>query len=128
MVDESTNRRLIVELRNLRARICELEGRMQLSAATLGSSPTSPLSPAVWRQEIFPAQITADNQDGTYQAKRLIATGANSFTDDSDDTTQITIGNVSERGGYTGELTSGDVVLVRFDGMTSQSAAIYHVW
>jgi len=128
MSERTVADRLTSELRSLRARISELECKVKLMSGTVGSLPSVPLTPAVWRGEVFSGEITVDNQDGTYQAKRLLADGTNSFTDDTEDTTQITVGNVSERGGYVGELSVGDVVLIRFDGLTSQGDPIYHVW
>ena len=124
--DEST--RCLAELRSLRARVIELESKVQLLAGGSGPLPSAALSPSIWQQEIFPAKITQDHGDGTYDARRQIATAANSFSDDPDDAAEITVGHVAERGGYTGGLAVGDVVLVRFDGLTAGAGAIYHVW
>lgn len=116
------------ESRALRARMVGLEGKVQLLAAGAAAQPAAPLSAALWRHEVFAAEITGDNSDGTYTAKRKVATAVNTFADDTDDTATITVGNVAERGGYTAALSVGDIVLVRFDGLTSAGAAIYHVW
>lgn len=128
MNERQDNQRLAADLRGLRFRIVELEGKVQLLAGGSGVLPAAALTPSIWGHEIFPAKITGDNQDGTYQARRQISTAMNTFADDSDDTATITVGNVSERGGYTGELSVNDIVLVRFDGLTSAGGTIYHVW
>jgi len=128
MSDLHGDERLISELRSLRTRIAELQCTVQLLSSRSSPLPAAPLSGAIWGHEIFPAEITADGADGTYTARRLIATAANTFTTDPDDTAAITVGNVAERDGYTGDLSVGDIVLVRFDGLNTSGNAIYHVW
>ena len=128
MSEIQETQRVTVELRSLRARMVALESRLQLLGDGAWPLPAARFSPATWGQEIFPAEITADHEDGTYEARRLVATGRNAFATDGDDPAEITVGNVAERGGYVGGLSVGDVVLVRFDGLTSQGEAIYHVW
>ena len=128
MTEIQENRSVMAELRSVRARLLALERRVQLLGGGAWPLAAARLSPAIWRQEIFPAEITADHEDGTYDARRLIATGRNAFALDDDDAVEITVGNIAERGGYVGDLSVGNVVLVRFDGLTSEGEAIYHVW
>lgn len=126
--DSGESQQVSADLRSLRARIIGLESKVQLLTGGLAPSPAAALSPSIWQQEIFPARITVDHQDGTYDARRQVATACNAFADDSDDTAEITLGNVAERGGYTGALAVADIVLVRFDGLTAAGEAIYHAW
>ena len=120
--------RIVAELRILQNRVLELEELVSGFKTAGACVPVVPLSPALWTQEKFPAEITADNSDGTYQARRLIAPDRNTFSYDDEDTSLVTVGNVAERNGYTGMYSTGNIVLVQFDGLNEANEAIYHIW
>jgi len=75
----------------------------------------------------FWARITADHADGTYDTRRLIATAPNVFADDPDHPVPVLVANPAERGGYTADLSLGDLVLVRYDGLDAFDNPIYHI-
>ncbi|MFA5864481.1 MAG: hypothetical protein WC975_07310 [Phycisphaerae bacterium] len=128
MEDHRQLSRLTTELQILQSRVLELEqwlGNFKTPGAAVS---VAALNPAIWTSERFAVRITADHADGTYQARRLIATGNNSFSDDPDDTETITAADVSERNGYTGKYAIGDIVQVDFDGLDDTNNGIYHIW
>ncbi len=116
------------EIETIKARIYQLGCKIINTDTDEVVVPTDELNPSLWTGERFPAQIVGDNQDGSYQAKRLIAAGGNTFTDDPEDTATITIYYVPERTSYTGALSIGDIVVVYFDGFDSSGNPIYHVY
>ncbi len=118
---------IMSELRALSNRIFELEETLRLLIPDKSTIGIAPMSPAIFAQEEFAAKITSDNGDGSYQVRRQIASAGNTFVDDSDDSTIITVYNVAERSGYSGMYSVGDIVYVRFDGFDGSDNPIYHI-
>ena len=109
------------ELRWLRSRVLSTD-------STAISYPLVPRSPLVATHHRLIVQITADNQDGTYQAKRKIALGKNTFADDPEQTGTITVANVAEMSGYVGDLSVDQILCAHYDGLDGLEQPIYHVW
>ncbi len=116
------------ELRILQGRVLELERRIISMKSPACAAPAAAMNPAMWVPERFVARITADHADGTYDVRRMVATGRNAFADDDSDTDPVTIANPAERTSYVGMFAIGDIVCVQFDGLDDQDQAIYHLW
>ena len=125
---DQINNRFADEIRILQSRILELEQWLGNIKSSGAAEAFGVLSPSVWTQERFCARITVDNEDGTYQARRLVVPGANLFDDDPDDTAIITVANSAERIEYSGMYSVGDIVCVYFEGLDSSNDAIYQIW
>ena len=125
--EQSQSSTMQSQLQSLRNRVLELEERSSGYRATGPALPAAPLSPANGSQERFFATITADNADGTYRVRRLIATSVNQFLNDPKYPNELTVGNVRECGSYAGMYSVGDIVPVVFDGLDSVNQGIYHM-
>ncbi len=109
------------ELRWLRSRVLSTD-------STAISYPLVPRSPLVATHHRLIVQITADNQDGTYQAKRKIALAGNVLADDSEHGDLITVANIAEIFGYTGDLSVNDLACAYYDGLDATGNPIYQIW
>jgi len=125
----------------LQRRIGELQRRLEslagelagLRAAMLTSDGSAVAYPLVPRSVLdgphhrLTVQITADNQDGTYQAKRKVALGTNVFADDPEHSQTLTVGNLAEMYAYQGLLSVGEILVAYFDGLGAADTPLYHL-
>ena len=105
-----------------------LRSRMLTSESTAICYPLAPRSPLAATQHRLMVQITGDNQNGTYQGKRKIALAGNVLDDDREHGDLITVANIAEISGYTGDLSVNDLACAYYDGLDATGNPIYQIW
>jgi hypothetical protein len=118
---------LIAEMQSFRGRIRQMEEWISRLGGGGPAEPVTPMNPVFRTDEEFWAEVLADNRDGSYQVRRMSATGTNVFSPDADQIGVLTVGNVPERSSYSGRVTVGDMVRVYFDGLDESGSGIYHI-
>jgi len=112
----------------LTRRVNEIQGITDANRRPRGAMAYNPVTPNLMTLDMAIMKITYDAKDGTYSAKRQIATNLGVWIDHPTDTTTYNLQCGPEKiDGYTKMLKINDIVLARFDGMHSNTP-MYQVY